>query len=57
MRKGELGERKATEGRELFLWTEDRERERGRVQYIRILQEKHSPESSYRERVKILTGD
>ena len=26
MRRGELGERGAVEGRELFLWREDRER-------------------------------
>ena len=53
--RGELGERKAMEGRELFLQRKDRER--GRVQHFRRVQEKHSPESSWRDRVKTLTGN
>ena len=40
VQRGELGERKAMEGRELFLWGEDREK--GRVQCIGRVQEKHS---------------
>ena len=57
MRRGELGERKAGEAREIFLQREDRER--GKVRCIRIVQEKHSPKSSWRERerLKTLTGD
>ena len=49
--RGEMEERKATDGRELFLQKEDTKR--GRVQ------EKHSPESSWRERDrnKTLSGD
>ena len=43
MRRGKLGETKAEEGKELFLRREDRERERGRVQHIEIVQGKHSP--------------
>ena len=44
--------RKAAEGRELFLQREDRERERGRVHLIRIMQEKYFSESSWRQREK-----
>ena len=47
---GELLERKAGEGRELFVEREDREKERGRVQPTGMVQEKHSPERSWRER-------
>ena len=43
-RRVELGDRKALEGRELFLQRDNRER--GRVKHIRRVQEKHSPESS-----------
>ena len=52
VQRGEPGERKAMDYRELFLWREDRERERGREQHSGIVQEKHSPESSWREREK-----
>ena len=38
------------EGRELFLKREDRERVRGRVGRIGIVQGNHSPEGSWRER-------
>ena len=55
MQRVDLGERKAKEGRELFLQREDRKR--GRVQHIERVQEKHSPESSWRERVKTLAWD
>ena len=60
MWRGELVERKATEGRELFLWREDRERKGGGgVWLIRIMQEKQSPKSRWkeRERVKTLAGE
>ena len=66
MQRGELEERKAMKGRELFLWREDKERERGRVRLTgRVwpfmpVREKHSPESSWRERErksKTITGD
>ena len=50
MQRGELRERKDREGREMFLQREDRERERGKVWCIGIVQEKHSPESSWKER-------
>ena len=43
VQRGELRERKTTEGRELFLWRENGKRERERVQRIRIVEEKHSP--------------
>ena len=42
-------ERKPTEDRELFLQREGRKRERGRVWCPRMVQEKHSPRSSWRE--------
>ena len=48
--RGEPGERKATEGRELFLQRGNKERERGRVWCIKLVQEKHSPKSRWRER-------
>ena len=41
--RGELRERKVVEGRELLVQRENRERERGRVWCIGIMQEKHSP--------------
>ena len=58
--RGELGERKAVEGMEPFSQKEDTNRKRkGRVEGIWRLQEKHSLESSWRERerVKTLAGD
>ena len=48
--RGELRERKVVEGRELLVQRENRER--GRVWCIGIMQEKHSPESSWRKREK-----
>ena len=58
--KGEQGERKATEARELFLQREDRERERGRVQHIRLCKKSTPPKvagEKERERVKTLTEE
>ena len=59
MQRDELGERKAMEGRELFMWREDRERERGKMQHIRMMQKKkkkkHLTESSWRERERVKT--
>ena len=52
-------ERKDTEDRELLFQREDRQRQRGRMGHIGILQEKHSPQKylEKKRRVKTLTGD
>ena len=53
MQKGDLGERKAMEGREPFSWREDREKKRKRrVRHIRVMQEKHSSPKIAGERDK-----
>ena len=58
--RGELGERKATEDRELFLWREDRKRERERLWCIGMCK-KSTPlkvaGKKKRVRVKTLAGD
>ena len=60
MQRGELWERKATEGREPFLQREDKERKRREgAQLIGIMHEMHPPpsKSTWRERVKTLSGE
>ena len=60
MWRGELGERKATEGRELVLQRQDRERERGECSVPGLFKKSTTlkvAEEEERAREKTLTGD
>ena len=57
MQRGELEERKAVEGRKLFLLRKDREKKGGECGTSGSWKKSTPPKSSWREKVETVTGD